>query len=82
MPSTLLLLCYPVLVKAHNFRDFVLCRACSQMLKVPTMLLVGDSDKYFWPEMWQHLDRHVQNCWLPQAWHMLQNCSHWCPQDW
>lgn len=57
---------------------FKICRACAQMLKVPTMLLVGEPDCYFLPEMWQHLDRHVQNCWLPG---MLQNCSHWCPQD-
>ncbi len=48
------------------------------MLQVPTMLLVGDSDYYFFPEMWRHLDRYVQNCWVPA---MLQNCSHWCPQD-
>jgi hypothetical protein len=42
------------------------------------MLLVGDSDEYFYDEMWRHLDSHVQNCWLPG---MLNNCSHWCPQD-
>ena len=55
-----------------------LCRACAAVLEVPTMLLVGELDKYFYDEMWQRLDRHVRNCWLPA---MLPNCSHWCPQD-
>ena len=63
----------------YDLSKLMLCRACAQMLKVPTMLLVGDSDYYLLPEMWQHLDHHVQNCRLPR---MLQNCSHWCPQDW
>ena len=56
----------------------MLCRACGHKLDVPTMLLVGDSDYYFRPEMWQKLDLHVTNCWLPRR---LEKCSHWCPQD-
>ncbi len=56
----------------------MLCRACAEELEVPTMLLVGDKDEYFYDEMWQQLDRHVRTCWLPA---MLPNCSHWCPQD-
>ena len=55
------------------------CRACAKVLEVPTMLLVGSCDAYFGKEMWQHLESHVQNCWLPA---MLQNGSHWLPQDW
>ena len=42
------------------------------------MLLFGDQDYYFYPEIRQHLDRHVENCLVPG---MLKNCSHWCPQD-
>lgn len=55
------------------------CRLCNVKLTVPTMLLVGDSDAFFRDEMWQHLDLHVHNCWVPS---MLYKCSHWCPQDW
>lgn len=67
-----------VLVVSHKISGSMLCRACALKLKVPTMLLVGDKDAYFFPEMWQHLDRHVENCWVPA---MLEKCSHWCPQD-
>jgi hypothetical protein len=49
------------------------------MLKVLTMLVVGDTDKAFFPEIWQHLDCHVHICWVPGK---VQNCSYWCPQDW
>ena len=53
------------------------CRAINQPIRVPTLVMRGDSDAFFCEPMYSNLQHWAPGCQLLT----VKDCSHWVQQD-